>query len=294
MNDLRAMLGAADHLWSVGTGAGVMAFVPDGTVAEAEGSLIAGGGQARLRLNAGARLLAFETISSDPRGWNHGIAVCAADDAPPMPPASQPWEPDAMAIRPQDRGRIAFDLGGDSIARLRFRPDDDAVAAARSLIASGGAGVWAPLAELPGIWVVQTRIAQAEQWKAGGNPPVHRPGGGPSRATPLPAGWLAAAHVFPPHPARIRPGQPAAFDPVRHAAFQGRLAQFGRRDLWDLKQRVLDSLAAGRFETIETDRHAATIIRVTLRQQLAAGMCPSDQWLARYDPALFRALDGAE
>lgn len=250
--------------------------------------LVARSGPASLRLDATPLLLAFETLSSDPFGWNHGLALCVTARGPTGAGRISPCGPDRAAIRAADRNRPAYDMGcGDGIARVLFRPE--AVATMESFC--GQAWDEAAMPAVSGTWVVETPLARIEQAHSGGPVPVHRLGNTPPATTPLPDGWLAAAHVFPPHPARAPTGGPAAFDAGRHGAFQALLARHGRPDLWRLKQHVEALLAAGRFEEIAADRHGVATIRVTLRQALArTGVPPPDPWLSRYDRALLRAL----
>lgn len=285
---LRAMLAAPDHVWSVGTPAGVMGFLPSGRVEGAPP--VACSGVAALRLTGAPLCLAYETISADPFGWNHGLALCVTGRGAKGTGRIGPCGPDGGAIRPEDRDRPAWDLGwGDGVVRVLFRPEGaQAMEPFRGL-------TWdearAGLEAMPGTWAVETAIARIERRHPGGAVPVLRLGAAPPATTPLPEGWLAAAHVFPPHPARAHPGAPAAFDPGRHTAFQALLARHGRPDHWRLKRRVEALLAAGRFEEIEADRQGRAVIRVALRQALARdGAPPPERWLRRHDPALLRAL----
>lgn len=283
------MLAAPDHVWSVGSPVGVAAFLPSGTV---EGTPpVARNGPASLRLDGAPRLLAFETISADPFGWNHGVALCVTGRQPEGGGRIAPGGPDRGAIVPADRDRLAWDLGvGDGVTRVLVRPDDPTAMARREGLTWDEAS---DVAALPAVWIVETAIARIEQRHVAGTLPVHRLGTTPPATTPMPSGWSAAAHVFPPHPARARLGLPAEFDPGRHAAFQALLAKHGRPDLWRLKQRVQALLARGRFEAMPVDRHGMAVIRVALRQAMAQdGAPPPERWLRHYDPALLRALGG--
>lgn len=256
---LRALLALPDHVWSVGTPAAVMGFLPSGTV---RGN-VACSGPAMLRLEPDARPLAFETISSDPFGWNHGIALLI-----PAPPRHEPTgaitdTTDDRAILKADRGRPVRDMGmGDGLVRVLLRPEADGTE----------------------TWIIDTPAARIEHRQPPGPAPCHVLGGPDPGTTPLPAGWAAGAHVFPPHPMRN------GFDPARHAAFQALLARHGRADLWALKQRVLRLLAEDRFEALSADRAGRMVIRVTLRQWLCqTGRLPPEPWLRRHDGALLRA-----
>lgn len=274
-DDLSRLVAELSPVWrdcviSVGTGAGMMAFQPTDLPRRVSGGWKASSGPARLHLRKGARVLAFETISADPLGWNHAVALCGRGGG--HAPSGGPPSDDAPL----------FDLGGDDVVRLRFRPAEGGIDREETEL---------PLT--PGLWQVETDCAAIEIDHPGGAAPVHRIGGKPARTTPLPPGWVAEAHVFPPHPARMRPGQTMAFDPARHAVFQGILARHGRADLVDLKARVLEMLQAGQFQRMALDRHGVTVVRVALRQQLALTRhAPPDDWLCSYDRPLRAALAG--
>ena len=295
---LREMLAAPDHLWSMGTFGALMGFTPIGAAVADGGTLIAGGAGGWLRLDAIPRLLAFETISSDPLGWNHGVALCLA-----KPPAHGKGADrvvlaagaDDKAIRPEDRGLALFDLGLEQAGcRALFRPDRAATEAVATLCGRSCDEVITQLATLPGTWIVETPLGRLERRHEGDGPaPLMRVGGTAGRkhthatSTPVPEGWLPYAHAFPPHPARNAPGAPAAFDPKRHAAFQALLARYGDPRLHALKVRVNELLERSRFETIRTDRHGSSVIRVALRQSLH--VLPDgipDAWLDAHDRAL--------
>lgn len=276
---LRAMLGAADHVWSVGT---LSAFMALGQ-----------GPDSRNRLRPGAQLLAFETLSSDPRGWNHGIALClpgAADS----PSALVTRLGDGDPVDPSDHGRPVLDLGlGQGPVRALFRPDSDAAFAAEGLRWDEATPILGPL---PGWWIVDTPVLRAER-RGGAGVALHSvpqalvTGRTHAETTPVPPGLMPVAHVFPPHPARQQPGQPMAFDPARHAGFQAILARHGRPDLWALKRDVIGQLAAHRFDPPATDRHGATVVRVALRQHAHLHGRPPRNWLEAFDLPLLRALD---
>ncbi|VDC26391.1 DUF6925 family protein [Pseudogemmobacter humi] len=288
---LRAMFGAEGHLWSVGT---LSAFMtPDGTGTPGYGpsGLILGGARSRTRLRPGARLLAFETLSSDPRGWNHGIALSlpgAAGAASGRVRRARDYDP----IDPADAGRPVLDLGlGQGPVRALFRPATGEALATEGLTWEEAAPV---LAALPGEWVIDTPVLRLERAGAPPHcvPQARATGRSHAETTPLPPGLIPVAHVFPPHPARQQPGEPVGFDSTCHARFQAILARHGRPDLWALKAEVVAQLAAGRFEPPATDRHAATVVRVALRQHAHLHGPPPRAWTERFDRPLARALEG--
>lgn len=290
------MLGARDHLWSMGTFGALMGFTPGGAVSAEDDALIATGTGALLRLDAAPRLLAFETISSDPLGWNHGVALCAPAEraAPSVNNRPLRWAgPDARAIAPGERHLPLLDLGLEQAgcrALLRLASEAEAEALCGQLYVDAAES----LGHIAAAWVVETPLGRLERYHDGkGPPPLMRVGtqAGKGRvhaaSTPVPPGWLPYAHVFPPHPARHAPGEPAAFDPARHAAFQALLERHGDADLWALKTRVMALLREGRFEDIRPGRHGAAVVRVALRQarHLLSGPLPRE-WLAAHDRPL--------
>lgn len=160
------MLAAPDHVWSVGSPVGVAAFLPSGTV---EGTPpVARNGPASLRLDGAPRLLAFETISADPFGWNHGVALCVTGRQPEGGGRIAPGGPDRGAIVPADRDRLAWDLGvGDGVTRVLVRPDDPTAMARREGLTWDEAS---DVAALPAVWIVETAIARIEQRHVAGRP----------------------------------------------------------------------------------------------------------------------------
>lgn len=292
---LRSLFGAEGHLWSVGTLGAFMALDavgrPRPRTLPSDMLLAAGGVSARLR--PGAHVLAFETVSSDPRGWNHGIALC-------MPAIAS--APSRRVTRAEDRdpldsadlGRPVLDLGlGQGPVRAFFRPDSEAAFAAAGKPWDEAAPL---LATKPGIWAIDTPILRVER-RGGDGGALHSlaqafvSGRTHAETTPVPDGLIPVAHVFPPHPARHFPGAPMRFDHDRQRRFQAILARHGRPDLWALKQEVLAQLAAGRCDPPAADRHAAAVIRVALRQHLHLSGRPPRDWLERFDRPLMRALE---
>ncbi len=298
---LRAMFGAEGHMWSVGTPGAFMAVEATGSPQETPGGLVLAGGGCRARLRPrlapGARLLAFETLSSDPRGWNHGIALCVPEVAVAPSARIVTRGIDTDPLDPAEAGRPVLDSGlGQGPVRALFRPDTDAGFAVEGL---GWDEASAIVGSLPGNWIVDTPVLRAERM-GGQGVALHsvaqafetrRTHAG---TTPVPPGLIPVAHVFPPHPARHRPGAPTEFDPARHARFQAILARHGRSDLWLLKQAVRAQLAAGRFDPPATDRHGAAVVRVALRQHVHLAGPPPRVWLERFDRPLMRALEGSE
>ncbi|WP_157970858.1 DUF6925 family protein [Pseudogemmobacter bohemicus] len=319
---LTRLLGAEGHLWSIGTLAGFMGFDLTGSPQNMGGVLVLEGESGRARLTPGARLLAFETLSSEPRGWNHGIALCLEGAARPGPRDRR------LSLVPEDRGAIlaahqgaaALDLGlGHDGLRCLFRPAPAAETQALLYTGQHWSDCREALAALPGDWITETPFLRAE--RAGdGTCPIHTiPSAGirgltHAATTPVPSGWRPFAHIFPPHPLRVKPGLRRPFDAEIHADFQTILARHGRPDLTALKAATLAGLGSGlppgheqsdhgqpdhgqpgsdQPATDRPGRHGLAVIRVTLRQWLAErGEAPPEAWLRRYDRPLHTALRG--
>jgi hypothetical protein len=107
---------------------------------------------------------------------------------------------------------------------------------------------------------------------------------------PIPAELVPCAHVYPPHPAKDALGEPRAFDPECHDAFQRMLRMFGDPEQIALKERVLAAVTAGENPSavpVVNNRFARTNIRVALRQLRAAERAAPGlaAWIAAHEPA---------
>lgn len=295
---LRAMFGAPGHVWSAGILAAFAGMEMAGPAIERGGRLILSrdGTAARLapRLPPGVRLLAFETLSSDARGWNHGVALCLPDEGGALPAGRLSAVEDDDPLDPAESGRAMLDLGiARGHVRALFAPDDLATMAFAGRLWQESAPA---LARLPGRWIIDTPFLRIER-EGRGTIGLHSVpsaiGAGPTHAatTPVPAGMVPVAHVFPPHPARLRPGVAAAFDPEAHVRFQAILARHGRSDLWALKCSVLAALREGGSPPPRIDRHGQAVVRVALRQHCHLAGPPPRGWLERFDRPLLRALE---
>lgn len=293
------MFGASGHVWSLGTLTAFAALPETGQITEGDGLILSSEGcLARLRpdLPPEARLLAFETLSSDPRGWNHGIALC-------LPVTGAAPSGVVRTVRDDDpildahRGRPVLDLGlGQGASRALFRPPQGQAAEASAVEGMVWAKAAPLLAQRPGTWIIDTPVLRVERSTAEGIglhsvPQAVMTGRSHAETTPVPEGLIPVAHVFPPHPARHAPGAPMAFDPARHVWFQAILEGHGRPDLWALKAEVLAQLATGRCDPPQTDRHGAAVLRIALRQHLHLHGTPPHAWLERFDRPLLRALE---
>ena len=299
MSELARLLRDPACRWSIGTGAAMMAFAPSGQVFGPAPARIAQNGPTWLRLAAAPQLLAFETISSAPRGWGQALALCvegiaaagagqSGKDVTATEAGLIELGPDRNAIHPEDRRLTVFDLGGDAVARLLLRPEAAGVARLRRAVEAQFDEILPALAGMRATWIVETAVARIEHWREGGAPPIYRLDVKPSRSTPLSPGWQVAAHAFPAHPGC---GGDEGFVWSRHLAFQDLLARHGRPDLVALKSRVLSLLDSHGFKRIAVDRHGAAVIRVALRQALASrGEAPPEAWVRLYDRPLWQLI----
>ena len=298
MSELARLLSDPACRWSIGTGAAMMAFTPSGQVFGPAPARIAQNGPTWLRLAAAPKLLAFETISSAPRGWGQALALCvegtaagagqSGKDVTATEAGLVELGPDRNAIHPKDRRLTVFDLGGDAVARLLLRPEAAGVARLRRALGAQFDEILPVLDAMRATWIIETAVARIEHWQEGGAAPIYRLHLKPSRSTPLPPGWQVAAHAFPAHPGI---GGDEGFDRPRHDAFQDLLACYGRPDLVALKSQVRSLLDSHGFERIAVDRQGAAVIRVALRQALACrGEAPPEGWLRLYDRPLWQLI----
>ncbi len=246
----------AEHLaepsssWSVGE-FGVLAEFHHAQLPAAQidaHTVAARGGAMRIKPLAGARILAYETPSPNPRLWNHGIAFCLPEGEACMHGRAGITElgPDSDAIFEASRREILFDLGlARRSVNFCVRTADPA------LIDLLRAALGASVLERPDLnaaivaagpaRVVESRMARVEITN-----PIPPPGGvspnGPhthlmpnlirrrrvhDANIPVPAGYLPCLTLYPAHPARDAEGRERRFDARMHSAYQQLLEQFG-------------------------------------------------------------------
>jgi hypothetical protein len=237
-----------------------------------------------IRINDGLEIrpIAYETISKSKDRWGHGVALCLRREQSRMGGRTFVTElgPDHDALRPEDRTALLFDLGlGGTTAEICVRTADPAAIALLRAVCGkplfdGGASLVMQLPTLSPHRVFVSRIGRIEVYqpipapdgKSPDGPHTHvikhllERGRAHAATVPIPAGWAAGMTLYPPHPLRMVPGQPTAFDSVRHAAFQALMENYGAPALIAGKQ------AALRNETVST-REEALGHRIALRQQ---------------------------
>lgn len=301
--------------WSMGGFGAVEGFRrrPDEvvTVTQAPDCVTAATQRGGIRLNAAGEMVpvAFEVLSSDPRLWNHAVALCLPRDASRMNRRATITElgPDTGALRSQDRSAILFDIGlavdqADICLRTTDGPLIDALRAAgiTSLITSEST-ILEILARAAHHRIVLTRLGRLEVFPANSgssaaDPSEILPGLMPQllgrgmthpRSSPIPAGLVPCAYLFPPHPARQAPGATKAFDLEQHRAFQATLCRYGLPALNALKAEVNAALDRGdppeRFAP-PSGRFARACLRIALRQRrMIEGSSNVDAWRTTFD-----------
>jgi hypothetical protein len=238
-------------------------------------------GAIRIEAAIGLRPVAYETISKCIDSWGHGLALCLPCEQARVVGRTTVTElgPDIAAVRPQDRGAILFDLGlGGTASEICVRSDDpEAIAALRDACGKPMFECMSLLSRLPALSphrVFISRLGRIEVFQPIPPPNGKSPDGphthvlprllarGLSHAAtvPIPAGWIGAMTLYPPHPLRQGSGQAIAFDAARHAAFQALMARYGA------PEQVAGKAAAARNEPAAT-REEALGHRIGLRQQ---------------------------
>lgn len=286
------------NVWSMGPFGAMLGIFPTGGALRGD-ALFAEAPGVRLRLGGLPQPVAFEALSSDPLGWNHGIALCLPAAEPAGPEVLDWAGADHGALDPGDRARQVLDLGlraSQGRILLRLAPE-----AAAPFLGRPFAEVRPALADLPAVWIAETALGRIEQVHhprpGAGAPLMFMPkmlGSGRTHAatTPVPEGLVPLSHVFPRHPARQAPGVSKAFDAAAHAAFQDLLARYGIPEFWALKQSVLAALRRGELLDIAGGRHRMAALRVALRQ--ARHVMPGadlQPWLERYDAPMLAAME---
>lgn len=270
--------------WSAGSHGAVVRFARTAGEAVQRGpnSVVTARGGLRVVLPDDVMAVAYETPSArDPLRWHHSVAFCVPDAAARRAGRNVLTElgVDTEALRPQDLTGVLFDLGlGTPTTDVLVRTaDPEALAVLR---AAEGRDVLAD--DL--LATVTARAPHVIAVTAAGRMEVITPGGGagvrlrPSRLreapratpqVPIPDGWTSVLRLHPANPASEPDGRPIAFDPERHAAFQGLLAEHGDPVLGVLAADVGDAVRALRGPdtmTLPDDPAARAVAAVTLRR----------------------------
>lgn len=302
--------------WDLGTFGAIAEFMRD----EGEPAAIQRGdhmlaistarGALHLDENPDARLLAYETVGRRAGLWRHGVAVTLPKDACAMHRRRVVTEigPDDLAIRPEDRGGILFDLGlGILQTDVCVRTRDAVLIAAlrasegRSLFEHGNPALLTVLQMGPHR-VFVSRIGRVEVFqpippatgKSPDGPHTHilpkllRTGRTHAATAPIPEGWVPIAHFYPPHPLRDIQDAPRPFAREHFDAFSDLYSRFGIASLVSLQRQVIAAIRCGTPPAsiaIPPSKFARACVRVTLRKLKAAGETSPmlDHWFACHD-----------
>jgi hypothetical protein len=223
--------------------------------------------------------IAFETLSSDPEGWNPAIALCLPHAEARMSGRTlwTPVGPDKGAIDPLDRSMACYDIGLDlACADIFIRPSS-AAGRRHSALARYKKIAVASLLErhVEDVWVFETAVGRIETLHPRrrhifanllSKELTH------SSAAPIPDGLLPVGYVLPPNPRHARSEDAASC----HADYQQLLDRLGIRDLVRLKRKVEDALEAGRSPAAlatlldhsgPPSRAEMACVRIALRQR---------------------------
>ncbi|MEO9337241.1 hypothetical protein ABFT80_07380 [Mesorhizobium sp. SB112] len=249
----------------------------------------------RLENHQDLKLVAFETISSDPASWNHAVALCLPEFEARMSgrKAVTSLGCDVNALRDEDRRPELFDLGlGYRFADICLRTRDEATI--QTLRRFEGR-LFTELPEALGAismdHVFVTQAGRIEMFGQTGLPPLLpsllKDGKTHAATSPIPKGFIPCGYFFPPHPLDRDRGN--SFDPGIHTEFQKTLRDYGLPHLHKLKERVREALENGEKPGVfsfNRDRFSLACIRVTLRQQRFLKQSPLlDEWQAVFEKA---------
>jgi hypothetical protein len=228
--------------------------------------------------------VAYETVSKTGQGWGQGLVLCLPQDVARMGERTVVTElgPDVDAIRPQDRSAILFDLGigkpQSDICVRSAEPHTVALlraACGQPLFSSSTSGLLQQMPTLSPHRVFRSKAARVEVYQRIPPPDGKTPDGphthvrpnllkhrrSHAATVPVPAGWLPALWLFPPHPLKHASGVATSFDVARHEAFQELLRRFGDPE-------ALKGKAAPSEDSVST-RVARLAFRVAERQRTA-------------------------
>jgi hypothetical protein len=315
---IRRSLGDPGAQWSAGTYGAIAEFSRDPSepaevvCTQFGGDASTARGAVRVELREEVRAVAYETTTKHRDQWGQAIALClpAEDCAMGRRVTIRELGPDSMAVRPEDRDSVLFDVGlGAPQVDVAVRASTPELLSAlragegRSIFDMGNPAT-AAIFEASPHRVFMTRIGRAEVYqpippadgKSPDGPHTHllpkllRSGRTHPATVPIPRGWIPCVHLYPPHPQKDVPGTAKPFNRSEYDTFQKALALFGDPDLLELKRRVFDGVTSGdRPEalTVPQSRFARGVIRVALRQLYALnGSSPSlSEWRQKYDLA---------
>lgn len=317
---LRDLMADAGAQWSTGTFGAIAEFLRDpdekadlDLSARRIAAATSRGGVA-VTADPDIRLVATETVSRNTALWRHAIAVCLPEGACGMNQRRVVTElgPDRGAVRAEDRDAILFDLGlGLLQTDACIRSADPALV--QALRASEGKGLFEPgngvlmdILHASPHRVFVSRIARVEVFQPippphGTSPPgphthilpkLLRANRTHAATTPMPAGFVPCANVYPAHAMLDAEGLPRAFDRARFDAFERLYGAFGLPALVDVQREVVQRVTAGEEPgklAPADDKFVRSAVRVALRKLKASG--PSTPTLAAWAQHFDRSSD---
>lgn len=275
-------------------------------------------GAIRIEPHREMQAVAYELLSPRPHRWSQGLALCLPETAAPRAQRAVLTElgPDTDAIRPGEQADILFDVGLaqpqiDFCIRTR---NPDLLAVLRTCCGqptfatqAGGA-----ILALHPHRVVLSHLGRAEVYQKIGGPEtggVSPPGPHThvlpkllaarrthSANTPIPAGLVPCAFLYPANPVITPLGDDKPFDTAQFTTFQTYLDLYGPRAYVETKKRVWSAIDATRAPTSMAEpatRLERSAVRNALRQaarqyDLAADTARAQciaAWRARFDKA---------
>lgn len=253
--------------WHLGTFGVVAEFMRDANepVVFPEGrglAALTARGALRLEPTPDLILFAHETAASRAKSWSQQIALCLPREASAMNRRQvvTALGPDREAVGDNHRDAELFDLGlerpqMDALIRTSDGALIDALRASegRSLF-DFSTGLMGAIFRAQPHRVFVTRFGRVEVFQpipADGTtsppgphthllPKLMKTGRTHGANAPIPKALVPCGGFAPSHPCRDDKGQPAPFDPVRHAAFQRMLDRYGDTRLVSVKRAAAD------------------------------------------------------
>lgn len=311
---IRTHLADPNSCWAIGTYGAIAEFIRDPNERELISNsqpmtLATPRGAIRLRPRE-SLIVAYETLSSPPHGWTHGLALCLPARQGQRNVRSTLTEigPDNEAVMEADREGILFDIGvgaphinafvrtrDSSLLKMLRRECGRTIISDKSLVvdlikeANPHRVFLSKLGRLEVFQSIGTSVAGVPE-----GPHTHvlqdllALGVTHSPSIPIPKGWEPCLWLFPPHPTTDIHGHLRPFELTLLRKFQGLLESYGHADYIHEKSRAAAAIHQGtlpdRF-TLPTTFLRSTALRITLRQ-LAYEMPESDlvtNWSTAYD-----------
>jgi hypothetical protein len=276
--------------WSVGRQGGIAEFYWVADEPIERGSLSMASARGALSFQPGiaeSRIFAGESLGPHNRdSWSQWVAFClpAAQSVLNARISITELGPDADALHPEDRRALLFDLGiGGRFFQLCVRTRSPETitelrtAAGRALLDEDRL-IHALVAMSPAR-VFESRLARIEVSQPIAATDGHSPNGPHTHLLPdliqgdgvdgcvAPAGWIAQAVAYPPHPLRDALGDRKTFNAGQFHAFQAWLEEFGDPGHLLVKRTVANAVRSGASPTaLDIDQGRLESVRVALRQ----------------------------